>query len=291
MAAPETAPPPHRSRDLPVHQAPADSPGPARPFLAAYAIGRSYALRRCGTASASVPSPWKSADARAAMRKSDHRIPAYFRGPLSSAQDASRAAQCAHSKTHVVPRKPLSSHFDAQLCLGRTRCVAARARSWHHRSRSSLGHARSICRPARSIVGPSRSAICKVWYASGRARPKSRAATCPRAGSRCIASAARSTLSRARSALRRSKSTRAQTKDTHFTTRTARAALRRPSPPYYLPPLHLLSADRREGPASSCRSERALVILRAEGPRTRGARDLLLTRGTRADRTLGPPRV
>src|SRR5437667_7584902 len=104
MAAPETAPPPHRSRDLRVHRVPADtraacsaapagfpsgasltsgssppplaaarrapplerstprasrarvlhllrpscgpveSPGPARPFLAAYAIGRSYAL-------------------------------------------------------------------------------------------------------------------------------------------------------------------------------------------------------------------------------------------------------
>src|SRR2546428_8462763 len=104
MAAPETAPPPHRSRDLRVHRAPADtgaacsaapaavprgaswtsgsslyplaaarrapplerstprasrarvppllrpscgpgeSLGPARPFLAAYAIGRSYAL-------------------------------------------------------------------------------------------------------------------------------------------------------------------------------------------------------------------------------------------------------
>src|SRR2546422_7651857 len=104
MAAPETAPPPHRSRDLRVHRAPADtraacsaalagfpsgaswtsgssppplaaarrapplerstprasrarvlplrrpscgpggSPGPARPFLAACAIGRSYAL-------------------------------------------------------------------------------------------------------------------------------------------------------------------------------------------------------------------------------------------------------
>src|SRR2546425_613076 len=104
MAAPETAPPAHRSRDLRVHRAPADTraacsaapagfpcgaswtsgssphplaaarralplerstprasrapvlpllrpscgpariPGPARPFLAAYAIGRSYAL-------------------------------------------------------------------------------------------------------------------------------------------------------------------------------------------------------------------------------------------------------
>src|SRR5438094_6028800 len=134
MAAPETAPPPHRSRDLRVHRAPADtraacsavpagfpsgaswtsgssppplaaarralplarstprasrarvppllrppcgpgeSPGPARPFLAAYAIGCSYALlefplsatRRGGQGVRTVLS-----DARAAMRKSD----------------------------------------------------------------------------------------------------------------------------------------------------------------------------------------------------------------------------
>jgi len=79
---------------------------------------------------------------------------------LSQAEDDSHAAQCAHSKTRVVPRETLSSHFDPQVCLGRTRCVVARARSPHARSRSSLGRARSIFRPARSIVGRAQSAIC-----------------------------------------------------------------------------------------------------------------------------------
>src|SRR5213592_675156 len=169
------------------------------------------------------------------------RFVAGARTSLSSAQDNPRAAQCAHSKTHVVPRETLSSHFHAQLCLGRTRCVLARARSSHERSRSPLGRARSICRPAQSIVGPSQSAICKVWWSSGRARSISHTATCARAESRCIASAARSTFSRARPLLPLSRSAHTKTEDTHFETRTARTdnentrgGFCRPSPPYYL---------------------------------------------------------
>ncbi len=153
------------------------------------------------------------------------RFVAGARTSLSSAQDNPRAAQCAHSKTHVVPRETLSTHFDTQCALRVARCVLARARSSHHRSRSSLGRARSICPPARSIVGPSRSAICKVWCASGCARLISRPATCARAESRCIGSAARSTLSPARSSLRRSRSAHTQTEDTYFDARTARVVL------------------------------------------------------------------
>jgi len=82
------------------------------------------------------------------------------RAPLSSAQDDSRAAQCAHSKTHVVPRETLSTHFDTRCAVGVARCVVARARVSHRRSRSSLGRARTIWRPARSIVGRARSATC-----------------------------------------------------------------------------------------------------------------------------------
>src|SRR5207247_1046315 len=134
------------------------------------------------------------------------RFVAGARTSLSSAQDNPRAAQCAHSKTHVVPRETLSSHFHAQLCLGRTRCVLARARSSHERSRS-ISHT----------------------------------ATCARAESRCIASAARSTFSRARPLLPLSRSAHTKTEDTHFETRTARTdnentrgGFCRPSPPYYL---------------------------------------------------------
>jgi len=66
-----------------------------------------------------------------------------------------------------VPRETLSSHFDAQVCLGPTRRVVARARSSHDRSRSCLGRARTIWRaaqcphqPARSICDQTQSAIC-----------------------------------------------------------------------------------------------------------------------------------
>src|SRR6266566_2149179 len=189
MAAPETAPPPHRSRDPRVHQAPADtaaacsaapagfpsgaswtsgssppplaaarrapplerstprasrarvlhllrpscgpgeSPGPARPFLAAYATGRSYALLHCGTASGSVPdfghlpTPAQQCVNRTRLKRARSDI------PLSTAEDEPRAAQRVHSKTRVVPRGTLSIHFDTRCALGRSRCALVRARS------------------------------------------------------------------------------------------------------------------------------------------------------------------
>jgi len=50
---------------------------------------------------------------------------------LSSAADDSRAAQCAHSKTHLVPRETLSTHFDTQCAFGvaRWRCSSRRVLS------------------------------------------------------------------------------------------------------------------------------------------------------------------
>ena len=112
--------------------------------------------------------------------------------PPSTAEDDPRAAQCAHSKTHGVPRGTLSIHFDTRCALGRSRCALVRARSPRDRSRSSLTREQSITRLAQcpqrratSIVDRTQSAICKVWCAHERARSTSRAATCSRDGSLC----------------------------------------------------------------------------------------------------------
>ena len=144
--------------------------------------------------------------------------------------------------SNVSFRRARSLSLSTSVLVRHTGIVLRETRSTHFDTRCALGRARSIRRPAQSIVGPSQSAICKVWCASGRARPMSRAAMCPRERSLCIASAARSAHTK--------------TEDSYFEARTARTdnentrgGFCRPSPPLYLPPLHHAAAS--PGPASS----------------------------------------
>jgi len=180
--------------------------------------------------------------------------------PPSTAEDDPRAAQCAHSKTHGVPRGTLSIHFDTRCALGRSRCALVRARSPRDRSRSSLTREQSITRlaqcpsAARRRSSIERSQLFVRFGVLTNARGRRLGPPLALATGRCAsASAARSTLSRAGSALRRSRSAHAQTEDTCCEARTA--------------PVVLLSSFSQQR-ARACHPERS-------ERHARGAMDLL----------------
>src|SRR5439155_769766 len=100
---------------------------------------------------------------------------------LSTAEDATRAAQCAHSNTRVATRETLSIHFDTRCPLRRSQDVGARARSSHDRSQSSHGAPdRSGSPRGLLIASRTRSAgeRCQLFVRFGRllaARDRSQA--------------------------------------------------------------------------------------------------------------------